>query len=178
MTQPSDHQQKQFKELYDRFFKKVFVFAHKHTRDLDEAQDLAQEVFLKFWLHRDAFSDNIPADAQLLNVARQLIINRYKREIVRQKVYQNWYENKPEFSASDESDQPLLTTELTNRFESALESLPPKRREIFEKSRFEGLSYDQIAQQLSISRSTVESQMVKALRSLRGSLLCLTLFFF
>ena len=171
MREKGDQQQKEFKELYDRFFRKVFVFAHKHTRDNDEAQDLAQEVFLKFWLNRESFSELIPADAQLLTIARQLVINRYKRELVRQKVYKSWHENKLEFSSSDNSDQLLLTTELTTRFESALDNLPPKRREIFEKSRFEGLSYEQIAQQLSISRSTVESQMVKALRSLRTSLL-------
>lgn len=171
MMEKGDQQQKDFKETYDKFFRKVFIFAHKHTRDIDEAQDLTQEVFLKFWLNRDSFSDLIPTDAQLLTIARQLVINRYKRELVRQKVYKSWHENKLEFSSSDNSDQLLLTTELTTRFESALDNLPPKRREIFEKSRFEGLSYEQIAQQLSISRSTVESQMVKALRSLRTSLL-------
>ena len=178
MKAANGQEQEKFREFYSKFFKKVYVFALRHTRDMQDAEDLAQEVFLKFWMNRASFSELIPADAQLLTIARQLVINRYKREIVRQKVHQHWYESKEASLDSENSDQLLLTEELSSRFQAALLDLPPKRRQIFEKSRIEGLSYDQIAQDLSISRSTVESQMVKALRLMREKLLIIFVIFF
>lgn len=164
-----------FETLYDDFFPKVYAFARKHTRTLDEAEDLTHDVFLKLWQHRVGFSLTIPPDAQLLTIARQLVINRYKREIVRQRVYADWQHDRTEATPADEAEQPLQTAELTRKLQDALATMPPKRREIFEKSRFEGLSYDEIAEQLSISRSTVESQMVKALRMMREKLVILLL---
>jgi RNA polymerase sigma-70 factor (family 1) len=166
-----------FQGLYNDFFGKVYAFARKHSRDTDEAEDLAHDVFLKLWQNRAMFSDTIPPDAQLLTIARQLVINRYKRELVRQQVYATWQADKANATPADETERPLQTAELTAKLQDALASLPPKRREIFEKSRLEGLSYDEIAEQLAISRSTVESQMVKALRAMREKLTSFLLLF-
>lgn len=178
LHQPGYDPKQQFKELYDEFFRRVYAFAYKHTRNTEESEDIAQEVFLKFWSNSDSFSDTISAEVQLFVIARQLVINRYRRELVRQKVLKNWTSSVPVYSEGDNTDQPLLVSELSDRFQKALQELPPKRKVIFEKSRMEGLSYDEIAQQLSLSRGTVESQMVKALRSIREKLLSLPLLFF
>ncbi|MEZ0611817.1 RNA polymerase sigma-70 factor [Fibrella sp. WM1] len=166
-----------FQQVYTDFFPKVYAFAYRHTRDAEQAEDLAHDVFLKFWQNRASFSEVIPTDAQLLTMARQLLINRYKRDIVRQRVYANWQQQTPETTAVDDTEHLLQTEELTSRLQAALENLPPKRREIFEKSRFEHLSYAEIAQQLGISPATVESQMVKALKTLREKLAVIFLLF-
>lgn len=175
MIEETGNKKHQFQALYDRYFEKVFKFTFRATKDIGEAEDLAQEVFLKMWQNRDSFASNIPHEVQLLTIARQLVINQYKRNIIRQKVYSSWYEEKQTFSSADNADQILLTSELSARYQQALAELPERRREIFEKSRIEGLSYDQIAEELQITRNTVETQISKALRSLREKLL---LFFF
>lgn len=178
MEKDDQQQQQDFKALYDKYFRRIFFFACRHTDDTDEAKDLTQEVFLKIWLNPDSFSKHISPEAQLLTIARQLVINRYKKEVVRQNAYKVWLLDMAEASSPDSSDKILLEEELAGRFRAALDLLPPKRRQIFEKSRIDGLSYEQIAEELSISRSTVESQMVKALRLMRGKLLLLLLPFF
>ena len=172
-----NHQREAFKVLYDKYFKRIFIFIYKHTEDQEEAQDLTQEVFLKIWLNPDSFSQDIPPVAQLLTIARQLVINRYKKEVVREKAYKGWRVERSEVSYAGSCDNTLLEEELAQRFRAALDLLPPKRREIFEKSRIDGLSYDQIAEDLSVSRSTVESQMVKALKLMRSKLIFLLLCF-
>jgi RNA polymerase sigma-70 factor (family 1) len=166
-----------FKTLYEQFFAKVYAFARKHTNHPDEAEDLAHDVFLKLWQHRATFSITIPPDAQLLTIGRQLVINRYKRETVRQRAYTDWQQINPDATRADDTEQLLQTAELASNLETALNGLPPKRREIFEKSRFEHRSYDEIAEELGISRATVESQMVKALRTLREKLMVVLFFF-
>lgn len=75
--------EEQFKELYDRFFRRVYAFAYKHTRNTEESEDIAQEVFLKLWSNFDSFSENIAVEVQLFVITRQLIINRYRRELVK-----------------------------------------------------------------------------------------------
>jgi RNA polymerase sigma-70 factor (family 1) len=166
-----------FQSLYTDFFPKVYAFARKHTKDPDEAEDLAHDVFLKLWQNRATFSNTIPPDAQLLTIAKQLVINRYKRETVRQRIYADWQQTTPDATANDDTERLLQTAELATTLQAALNTLPPKRREIFEKSRFEHLSYNEIAEELGISRATVESQMVKALRTLRDKLTLLLFLF-
>ncbi|MBC8152671.1 MAG: RNA polymerase sigma-70 factor [Bacteroidetes bacterium] len=166
-----------FQHLYEDFFPKVFAFARKHIGDADAAEDLTHDVFLKLWQNRATFSPLIPPDAQLLTIARQLLINRYKREALRQRVYADWQQKTPNSTSADDTERPMQVSELTEKLQVALAGLPPKRREIFEKSRFDNLSYDQISEQLGISRATVESQMVKALRTLRDKLTMVLLFF-
>ena len=159
-----------FRILYEKYFGKVYRFVLKNIRDKDEAEDVTHDVFLKLWQNRSSFSETIPADAQLLVIARQLVINNYKRNLVKRKVLTYWEQEAVHATSGDSAEQLLRTNELTLAIEEAVQCLPPKRREIFEKSRYEGLSYDEIALQMEISRNTVESQMVKALHFLRGKL--------
>ena len=82
----------------------------------------------------------------------------------------------PNNLVSGESE--MLQSELQKNVTDAINSLPPKCRAIFQLSRFEDLTYKEIAAKLDISVKTVENQMGKALRVLRGKLRgYLTMFF-
>lgn len=157
-----------FESLYHRYFGKVFRFISRHTRDSQDAEDLAHDVFLKFWSYRNSFSEGMPADAQLLVIARQVVINRYRREVLKKEILQQ--QEQAVFTAGDETEAFVREAEISEEISKALACLPPKRREIFEKSRFGVMTYDEIAADMGISKSTVESQMVKALKFLRERL--------
>ncbi len=156
-----------FETLYRRFFRKVFNFVRKNVKDIAEAEDITHDVFLKLWKCRESFSETISADAQLLVIARQLVINHYRRDIIRERAFRAWECDAPVSTRDDISEMTLREKEISMELKNAIECLPSKRREIFEKSRFQGMSYDEIALSMDISRSTVEGQMVKALRFLR-----------
>lgn len=159
-----------FEIIYKKFFRKVYNFVRKNIRDVIEAEDITHDVFFKLWKSRASFSDTISADAQLLVIARQLVINHYRRDIIRERAFRAWECDAPVSTRRDISEMTLREKEISMELKSAIECLPSKRREIFEKSRFEGMSYDEIAISMDISRSTVEGQMVKALRFLRERL--------
>jgi RNA polymerase sigma-70 factor (family 1) len=167
-----------FKVLYEKYFGKVYRFLLKNTRDKDEAEDFAHDVFLKLWHSRESFSLTVPADAQLLVIAKHLVINNYKRDIVKQRVLNSWLADTASATPVDVTEQLVRTNEMAVAIEEAILALPPKRREIFEKSRYQGLSYDEIAAEMAISRNTVESQMVKALHFLRQKLPLLAILIF
>ncbi len=155
-----------FESLYHRYFTKVFRFLLRHTKDTQDAEDLAHDVFLKLWNYRGSFSGVVPPDAQLLVIAKQVVINRYKREALKKAAL---LDHETEISY-DDTEVILREAEAFEEFKKALDCLPPKRREIFEKSRFQVMTYDEIAADMGISRNTVESQMVKALKFLRERL--------
>ena len=92
--------------------------------------------------------------------------NEFKKERIK-KVLES---GNSAFNSIDHPLDGLITKELENAIKNAIENLPEKCREIFELSRFKGLKYREIADKLNISVKTVETQMSRALESLRKKL--------
>jgi RNA polymerase sigma-70 factor (ECF subfamily) len=159
-----------FEMLYKCYFRRVFSFVRKNVEDVAEAEDVTHDVFLKLWKGRKTYSDVIPGHMQLFVIARQLVINHYRKDMIRQRALRVWENEAPSSTRIDISEMSLREKEISLELKMAIECLPSKRREIFEKSRFREMSYDEIASSMDISRSTVEGQMVKALRFLRERL--------
>lgn len=161
-----------FQQVYDQFHAKVFFFAQKHSQNAASAEDIVHDVFLKIWEKREKLSLTAPLEAQLFVVTRSIIINNYRRALVKNLVHQNFADQfyTPEEVVSFESDPSL------QKLHQAIELLPPKRKQIFKMIKIEGQSYGEVAENLQISKSTVEVQMVKALKFLREQLAHLPFF--
>jgi RNA polymerase sigma-70 factor (family 1) len=153
-----------FEALYQQYHRKVYFFVSKQTSHVAQVEDLVHDIFIKLWENRAGLSPEIPIEAQLFVIARQVTINYYKREVLKQKVYDNLAIEKEKTASEDEES---TSNEILTQLNTAIEALPPKRRQIFKMSKMEGLTYEEIAEALAISKSTVESQMVKALKFLR-----------
>lgn len=150
--------------LYQQYHKRVYLFAAKQTNNTTQIEDLVHDTFLRLWENRSRLSLDIPIEAQLFVTARQVVINFLKRSALQQKVYDNLPSQENDAHASNsEAD----SSEILSQLHVAIEALPPKRRQIFKMSKLDGLTYEEIAETLSISKNTVESQMVKAFKFLR-----------
>lgn len=158
-----------FEEVYRLYHGKVYGFVYKQTRDCEKAEDLTHDVFFRLWEKRALLSVEKPLDPQLFTIAKHIVINHYKREVKRGLIYKELAQDPP-----SEDMPPLFSVDPTQRIEAAIEGLPNRRREIFKLSRFGGLTYEEIASELRISKSTVEVQMVKALSYLRSHLANIT----
>jgi len=86
------------------------------------------------------------------------------REEYKSKREQDHHENQR--SGEDE----MIVSELEQKIRQAIDRLPMERRKVFIMSRYDGLTYSQIAEKLGISVKTVENQMGKALKTLREEL--------
>ena len=71
---------------------------------------------------------------------------------------------------SPTAEDTYLDNELEDKIKTAINTLPPKCRMVFQLSRYEELSYKEIAEKMEISVKTVENQMGKALRVLRAQM--------
>ncbi len=131
------------------------------------AEDIAQEVFFELWKKRKSLQVNISLKAYL----RRAGINRSLNHIRDQKIKWEEDDKLPLLKSTlPETDGQLQGEELQKEIDSAIESLPERRRLVFSLSRFEEMTYQEIANHLGISVKTVENQMTQALKDLRSSL--------
>ena len=154
-------------------FKPLCGFAMKFTGDLDAAKNLVHEVFIQLWEKFDQLPEDTHYKSYCYTAVRNKCLNyiRDKQKFVA-------IDNVPEHQRA-EINSILEISELEQKIEAAIASLPEKCRIVFELSRIEGLRYAQIAEKMDISIKTVEAQMSKALAVMKEHLReFLTLIFF
>ncbi len=141
---------------------------HRFIQDRDTVEDLAQEVFVRFWEKREQIQITTSLSAYL----RRMAINEALGYLRRNKHLYD-AEVTPQLADAHQensAETQYLHTELELSVRAAIDTLPPKCREVFLLSRFEEMTYQEIADQMGISIKTVENQMGKALKILRERL--------
>lgn len=155
------------KELFDAQYLQVCRVISRLVRDKATTEDLAQEVFIRFWNKRHSINitSSIPAYIRRMATNEALGYLRSKKNFDSDEnvLLQT---NDP----AQNVEQQLLQGELEGNIKSAINELPPKCRTVFILSRFEDLTYAEIAERMEISVKTVENQMGRALRLLRQKL--------
>lgn len=158
-------------QAIDLIFRKYYAFLckviYRIIPDEQIAEDLSQEVFFEVWKKRQRLSIKTSLRAYLKRAALNKALNYIRDEKID-------FRNAPpkEGLASNNTTitQQLAADNLQQEIDDAIDSLPEKCRLVFVLSRFEELSYQQIADQLNISIKTVENQISKALKLLRQAL--------
>lgn len=155
------------KELFDAHYKPVCATINRFVGERGVTEDLAQQVFIRFWEKRQQIDINISPGAYLHRMA----VNEALAWL-RSKKNQPTEEVTPltPFAPASDGEASYLHSELSDQVHQAIDALPPRCRAVFQLSRFEELSYQEIADRLDISIKTVEHQMGKALRVLRERL--------
>ena len=136
-------------------------------REVDAAEEVAQDVMLELWRRRHLLDTDVSLRAYLLRSIRNRSLNHLRHLRVRR---QSEAEIEATYNAPLGSDQPVVAKELSDAVQAAIRELPPRCREVFELSRVHGLRYAEIAEALEISQKTVEAQMGKALKLMRQRL--------
>jgi RNA polymerase sigma-70 factor (ECF subfamily) len=136
-------------------------------REIDAAEEVAQDVMLELWRRRHVLDTNISLRGYLLRSIRNRSLNHLRHLRVRR---QSEADIEATYNAPLGSDQPIVAKELSEAVQTAIAELPPRCREVFELSRVHGLKYAEIAETLEISQKTVEAQMGKALKLMRQRL--------
>lgn len=146
-----------FKSNYDTFCR----FAFTLTQSKEEAEELVQASFVKIWEKKDELENASGIKTYLYNSIKNSFLNQQRHMGVRH----NFANNQTTEDHVNQSD-----FDLNDQINIALDTLPEKCRLIFEKSKFEGMKYKEIADELGISVKTVENQMGKALKLMRAYL--------
>lgn len=154
-----------FNEVYYAYHKKIYHFILRKTKSSFLAEEVTQLTFIKCWNYRASLDENLGIDIQLFRIARTTLVDQLRKNTAYQeKVIHvvNSY-----LIPQDELWNRMAEKELQQQLAKAMEEMPPMRRKVFEMSRFKGMSYQQIAHELSLSSRTVEAHIFQATRQLR-----------
>lgn len=154
--------------IFNRYYKELYRFAFTYVRDATIAEEMAQEVFLYIWEKRKNIEVQTTLKTYLYSAVKNKCLNYIKLELPKQKSMADVSEIMLSVSMprKDEGEH----DKLKQYIQSAIESLPNKCQKIFILSKNAGMTYEEIAEELDLSKKTVENQMGIALKKLRESL--------
>lgn len=156
-----------FRTLFFQFFSPLCVFAHRYVDSWENCEDIVQETFFKIWKNRKNIEINTSSRNFLITSVKNSCIDFLRK----QETEQNWQQKEIENNTSWHTSGDIYSTiELEQMLAAALAKLPDNIRIVFEKNRFEGMTYAEIATEHNISVKTVEAYMTKALKHLRVEL--------
>ncbi len=156
-----------FEKLFNLHYSNLCAYANNFLKDVDASEEVVQEVLFKLWTNRESIIITSSIQSYLFRAVRNASLNVLKHVNIREDYkVQHEYERDNELSSEDE----MIVSELDQKIRMAIGQLPIERKKVFILSRYDGLKYKEIADKLNISVSTVENQMVKALKFLREEL--------
>ncbi|WP_262891408.1 RNA polymerase sigma-70 factor [Aestuariibaculum marinum] len=154
--------QKALEQLFQKYYFNLCLFAKKYVNDSDLAEEVVSDVFFNVWQNRKTLSINSSLQSYLFVATKNQSLNLVKKA---QASFVNEEMSDLHLKLSHyNSDDSLEYTELRNRIDLIIDELPPQRRIIFKLNRIDGLKYKEIADQLGISVSTVQKQMLEAIK--------------
>lgn len=156
-----------FSGVFRKYYEPLCLFAARYLHDIQAAESVVQDVFVRLWESREALEIQSSLKSYLYAAVRNACINHLKHENFTQLL--DDAEERPDTSVM-QPDVQLESSELAEALEHAMKALAPKCRQIFTMAKYDGLSYQEIAEILNISVNTVKTQMKRALKSLSGSL--------
>jgi RNA polymerase sigma-70 factor (ECF subfamily) len=151
-----------FKVLYEKYAPKLHAFSSRFNFTHEEAEEIVQETFIRIWQNRQSIDPDKSFNTFLITIAKHLIYNQ-----IRHNTYRVKYLNEQKSGIEKIASNAATERELQKLIQKGMGHLPDKCRKIFSKSRIDGLSNGEIANELNISRSTVENQLNKALKKMR-----------
>ena len=158
-----------FEYVFNLYYSIMVLYAARFMDTREEAEEIVQDVFVKFWEKCDSLSPDSSIKSYLYRSVHNSCLNAIKHEKVKD-VYKQHVIQFLESSYQDNIEINDPDT-MRARIHQEIDNLPPRCSEIFKLSRFEGLKYQEIADHLEISVKTVEVQMGKALKTLRETLI-------
>lgn len=165
----SQGSEKAFEEVFQVYFKVLTVFSKKFVLDLSIAEDLVQEVLLKLYENRRSIQFHTSLKAFLFQSVRNKSID-YLRSVKSKSEHHDQMKLLSIAESTNWNDT-MEQTELEERIAKAISALPDQCQVIFKMSRFDGKRNQEIAEELDISKRTVETQVSNALKRLRKDVL-------
>jgi len=157
-----------FDDLFTAWYGKLQAYAFSVLQNETQAEEVVQAVFCRIWEKRQQWKITTSLKAYLYGSVYNRCIDGLRRDKHAQKYQRHVLQNTEELAAPASGKAELK--ELEVKLQYALSQLPDQCRAIFQLSRYGGLKYREIAEQLGISVKTVEANICRALKHLRDQL--------
>jgi len=157
--------------FYDGYADKIFVAALRMTPDRELAKDALQEVFIEIWNYRNTLGDVMHTQSYLIKVMRSILLKKLKKE----SQYSPYAVGDSLVSAEESIEEIIVSSDIDkekkSRLKLALSNLTNRQKQVLEMRFNEGLSYEQIAEKLSMNYQSVNNLAFRTIHRLRSQLL-------
>ncbi|QNE40839.1 sigma-70 family RNA polymerase sigma factor [Hymenobacter sp. NBH84] len=153
-----------FAEVYERYWYRVFSLAYRKLKSRETAEELVQELFAALW-HKRAEQTIAQLDHYLLAAINHRVLSYIRAYRVR--THYAAYCHTVQIETTHETEEALAASDLTAAFLRGVELLPEKSKQVFQLSRLEHQSVEEIATHLGVTSKTVEYHLTKSLKLLR-----------
>jgi RNA polymerase sigma-70 factor (family 1) len=157
-----------FKRLFDDYFETLYRYALRYLRSAEEARDVVHDVFLQMWRHRQRIGLERDLRTYLYATTRNHALDHLKRREVEDRFRER--QEGAEAQAGADAESELESRELAATIQRAIDTLPPRQREVLRLRWQQHLSYEEIAKALDISPKTVAIHLSRGLQHLREAL--------
>jgi RNA polymerase sigma-70 factor (ECF subfamily) len=152
----------EFKQIFDLYYKPIKNFLYYKCGDVDQAEDLTQDVFMKLWDKREEINTET-VKSYLYTIASNMLLNKIRHD----KVVMNFAEKNRDAFNEQSPHYALEEKEFKKQLEDTIGAMPEKQREVFLMNRIDEMTYKEIAERLELSVKAVEKRMHGALGYLR-----------
>ena len=161
-----------FNKLYDLYADRLYGFAYNLTHSSEMAEEIVQEVFLKIWQMREHLSPEYSFRSFLFTIAKNKFLNdlRNRLTLLSYDEYITQLDDATE-RGENSTESEFNFNELNEQVLQSKDKLSKRQKMIFEMSKEEGLSNQEIALKLGISEQSVRNQLSSALKVLREELI-------
>ncbi|MBL7736447.1 MAG: RNA polymerase sigma-70 factor [Chitinophagaceae bacterium] len=158
-----------FKALFDKYRQRLFYYISHFIKSNQVAEELVMDVFMKIWTGRSAALRITDFDAFLFRIAHNKSID-FLRSAANDEHLRAFLWEEIQLISGERADSAILASEFEQKIREAIGLLSPQRRKVYLLRREQDFTHDQIAEQLGISKATVNNHVVEAQRFIRSYL--------
>lgn len=156
---------KAYESIFMTYFPKVKYYINGFVKSIDVAEELTQNVFLKIWENHESLEISVKSfNSYVFTIAYRQTIDYIRSKQVRESFYNDQMIQEPDMVCIEDE---YMAEETKLLIEMEIEKMPEKRRKIYKLSRNEGISNEKIAEQMNVSKRTIENQLSLAMKRLR-----------
>lgn len=158
-----------FRVIFDHYKEPFFAAAFKMTRSQAIAEEIVQDLFVRAWDKREKFAQANNPNAYLYRMLHNNIYEHFRKVMLDRKLHSKLAVANPDIDDND-IEQNIYERENLAALTAVIERLPAQQKLVYKLSRQEGLSREEIAEQLNISPNTVRNHLVSATEFIKKSL--------
>ncbi|MBD0835440.1 RNA polymerase sigma factor [Aestuariibaculum suncheonense] len=152
-----------FKELFDRYYKRVVAYVLTISKDQDLSSDIGQQTFITLWETKEKLDTSKSTKSYLFKIAYNKYIDHCRKTKKKETFIDELKNDSLQLITEDED----IIEKKLKKLRLLIDELPERCREILKLNKIEGLKYKEIAEHFGISQKTVESQMRIAYQKIR-----------
>ncbi|MGN6416919.1 MAG: RNA polymerase sigma factor [Pseudobacter sp.] len=163
---PTREEELVFREIYDQWHARIYSLSMYVTRSAFMSEEITQDVFLKLWNQRSSLAQIEHLPAWIRTITINTTINYLRKKAREQLLLKNYLEQAHE--QTDDGFQGLRERELAGLLQGIVKDLSPQQQKVWELTRGGGMTLEQAAIEMGITRNTAKEHLARAIKTIRS----------